>query len=297
MALQRLGALASVLGAVCRIPGQRAAGAGLRQGGEELALEDGRQRLHGEEEAFTLRGLDPCGPGVRVAGIGIGIGVGVSGGGGGGGGGRGVALFGRRARIEPAQAPAGHQGVHVHVAAQVLRPGVQHEGEGADGAEPAWVGGKLAQGRRDAAQHGLVEPARMRSGQRVELVRQREHQVAVGQLQQLGQPRGAPGLALTRLALGAGAVATGVVLPARVAAAVALQPLAAQGAAAAAEDVAPRARLRRAELMLAQVLRPEVPQHIGKRQGHAAPRYDRSVRERGGCGAGVVQWRGRTPAR
>ena len=77
MALQRLRALASVLGAVCRIPGQRAAGAGLRQGGEELALEDGRQRLHGEEEAFALRGLDPCGPGVRVAGIGIGIGVGI----------------------------------------------------------------------------------------------------------------------------------------------------------------------------------------------------------------------------
>ena len=37
-------------------------------------------------------------------------------------------------------------GVDVKMAAQILRPGVQHQGEGGEAAEPARIGGELAEG-------------------------------------------------------------------------------------------------------------------------------------------------------
>jgi hypothetical protein len=86
------------------------------------------------------------------------------------------------------QAAAGHQRVHVDVAAQVLRPGVQHQREGAGGAQPAGVGGELAQRGRHALHQRAVHPAVIAAGQAVEGVRQREHQVAVRHRQQLRQP-------------------------------------------------------------------------------------------------------------
>ena len=85
------------------------------------------------------------------------------------------------------QCAAGHQRMHMEVAAQILRPGVQHQREGADAAEPARVGGELAERRGHALHQRVVHPARMELRQVVELVRQREDQVAVRHRQQLGQ--------------------------------------------------------------------------------------------------------------
>ena len=64
-----------------------------------------------------------------------------------------------QAASAPAQRPAGHQRVHVQVATQVLRPGVQHQREGADAAEPARVGGELGQALRRGAASACRRPS------------------------------------------------------------------------------------------------------------------------------------------
>lgn len=66
------------------------------------------------------------------------------------------------------------------------------------------------QRRRGAAQQDVADPARVRRGQQVQLVRQREHQVRVRHIQQFAQARGTPGLAP------AGAAARAVAVAARV---------------------------------------------------------------------------------
>ena len=101
----------------------------------------------------------------------------------------------------------------MQVTAQVLRPGVQHQREGADAAQPARVGGELGERGGRALHQRVVDPARVHTGQRVELVRQREDQVAVRHVEQLGQPRRAPGIAGAALALRAVPVAARVPAP------------------------------------------------------------------------------------
>jgi hypothetical protein len=65
----------------------------------------------------------------------------------------------------------------VQVTAQVLHPGVQHQREGADAAQPARIGRELRQRGSGALHQLLVPPARVVGGQRVRLVRQREDPV------------------------------------------------------------------------------------------------------------------------
>jgi hypothetical protein len=103
--------------------------------------------------------------------------------------------------------------MHMQVAPQVLRPRMQHQREGADAAQPARVGGELGQCGRAALHQRVVDPARVHCGQRIDLVRQREHQVAVGYVEQLGQPRRAPRITLLCLALRAVPVAARVPAP------------------------------------------------------------------------------------
>ena len=74
------------------------------------------------------------------------------------------------------QRAAGHQGVHMQVALQVLGPSVQHQREGADAAQPLEVGRKLRQRGSDGVQQSVVNQARLGSGQRIRLVGQGEHQ-------------------------------------------------------------------------------------------------------------------------
>ena len=49
--------------------------------------------------------------------------------------------------------------MHVHVSAQVLRPGVQHQREGADAAEPARVGRELGERGSHTLHQRVVHPA------------------------------------------------------------------------------------------------------------------------------------------
>jgi hypothetical protein len=167
-----------------------------------------------------------------------------------------------------AQGPAGHQRVHVQVAAQVLGPGMQHQRKGAGATQPAGIGGKLAQGLGGALHQRFVDPARMRRGQAIEFMGQREHQVAIRHIQQLGQPGGAPGIACAGLTLRAVPVAAGVPAPLLRATTIAAQQLAAQRRGAAADDGAPGPCLGRAQDARTQILGPEVPQHFGQRSGH-----------------------------
>ena len=157
----------------------------------------------------------------------------------------------------------------MRVQPQVLRPGVQHQSEAADAAQPARVGGELSERGRRALHQRVVHPARVCAGQRVELVRQREHQVAVRHVEQLAQARGAPGVALAALALRAVAVATRMPVPLLGPAVATAQQLPAQCRRATTDDGAPHARPRRAQRVCTEVGRAEVAQHLGQRGGHA----------------------------
>ena len=162
--------------------------------------------------------------------------------------------------------------MHMDVATQVLRPGVQHQGESSCGAEPARVRGELAErGRRALHQHA-VHPARVELRQGVEDVRQREDQVAVRYRQQLGQLGLAPGVAGVVLALWAMPVATGVEQPLFLPAPVAALQLPAQRRRATSDDGSPGTRLRRAQRVIAQIIRSEAAQHLGQVGAH----YQRS---------------------
>ena len=159
----------------------------------------------------------------------------------------------------------------MQVAAQVLRPRVQHQREGAAAAQPPGVGGELRERRRGALHQRVVDPAWMDRRQRVELVRQREYQMAVGHIQQFAQASAPPCLARLGLALRAMPIAAGVPAPLLSPAGVALQQLSSQCRRAAGDDGAPGPGLCRADAMRAQVLGPEAPQHFGQGDGHGRP--------------------------
>ena len=221
--------------------------AGAPQGVEELAAEHLGQRMHREQEGRAA--LGPAPPAFAV------------------------------------QPAAGHQRVHVDVSAQVLRPGVQHQGEGGRGAQPAWVGGELGERGRGALHQGAVDPAGVELRQAVQRMRQREDEMTVRHRQQLGQLRLAPGVARAALALRAVPVAAGMEQPLLAPTLVALLHLAAQRRRATGDDGPPGTRLRRAQRVLAQVGRAEGAQHLGQGGAHA---------RRGGLSAGaaaaVVSW-------
>lgn len=230
--MQRLRPLAPQRIDAGRIPRQFAGATGVLQRLHELAPEHLGQGMHGEQESGRSTRSYPAAGALRVA----------------------------------LQCPAGHQRVHMQVPSQVLR--MQHQRERADAAEPARVGGKLAEGGGRALHQRVVDPAGMLGRQRVELMRQREHQVAVRHIEQFGQPCCAPSLALTRLALRAVAVAARMPPPLLGTAAIAAKALATQRRGAATDDGAPGARHGSAQAVPAQVAGAEVLQHLGQRDGH-----------------------------
>ncbi|MEY4908049.1 MAG: hypothetical protein RL260_1767 [Pseudomonadota bacterium] len=156
----------------------------------------------------------------------------------------------------------------MHMPAQVLRPGVQHQRERPRSPQPARVGRELGERGRRALHQRVVHPARMAGRQRVEFVRQREHQVAVRHLQQLAQPSHPPRLALSALTAWAVPVAARMPAPLLRPAAVTRMPLPTQRRRAATHDGPPCLGLRRAQRVLAQVLTAEVLQHLGQRRDH-----------------------------
>ena len=166
--------------------------------------------------------------------------------------------------------------MHMDVALQVLRPGVQDQAEGGFAvllSHPFGIGGEFRQGLRGAGEQGVDDPARMRAVQGIQVVGQGEHQVGVGHGQDLGQPALQPGVLGARAALRAVAVAARVVLPVAVAAGLAGQLLAAQGCRAASHDGPPGFGLGRGQGVMRQVRGAVAAQHLSHamgQRGHAA---------------------------
>jgi hypothetical protein len=138
---------------------------------------------------------------------------------------------------------AGHQRVHVRVMGERLPPGMQHQRGGDIAPEPARVLAKLDQRFRSRGKQQPVDPSRVALGQRIDLVREREHQMEIGHGQELSAPALQPTLLGERLALRAVAVAARVVVKLLRAAMVALGDVAAQLLRATALDGAQRLQL------------------------------------------------------
>ena len=192
-----------------------------------------------------------------------------------------------------------HHRMHMDVALQVLRPGVQDQTERRctpSHTHPPWVGRKLAQGLRGAGKQGVDHPARVGAIQGVEAVGQREHQVRIGHGQHLGQSALQPGVLGARTALRAMPVAAGVVLPVAVAAGVAAQLLTTQCSGAAGNDTAPGFGLGRAQGVGVQVRTAKAAQylcHARGQGGHAAVRYSAgrpASRSSGSMSWGGLNW-------
>ena len=190
-----------------RIVGDLAVLATLVEGGEDLGAEQFRSGLHWKQEAVATRRLAPLPLGVESA--------------------------------------AGDECMHVQVGAKVLGPGVQHQAEGRHRAEPARIGREFAEGRRGTIEQGVVEPARMAAGERVQGMGQREHPVGVRDRQHFGEARRTPRLLGPSLALRAVSVAAGTVAVALRATGFAALDDATQCAGAAIKNRSPRPRLGR----------------------------------------------------
>jgi hypothetical protein len=188
---------------------------GVRERVEKLAAEDLRERLNREEEAAAR--VNPVTIGMKRTG--------------------------------------GHQAVQMQVLAQCLTPGVQDEGGGDLAAEPARVGAELDKGCRDTCEEQAIYGVGITLGERVQLMRQREHEMAVRHRQELGAPGGKPALLGERLALGAMPVAAGVVGVALRAAGLALRDVTAKGFGAASGDGAHRPMLHRYETVHSTIRR------------------------------------------
>ena len=147
------------------------------------------------------------------------------------------------ARAVGRQPAAGHDAVDVRVVLEVLAPGVE-DGQEADlGPEVLGVGGDLLQGLGGGAEQQAVDHARVLQGDRAERRREGEDDVEILDGQQLGFAGLHPVRGGGGLALGAVAVAAGVVGDLLVAAAVALLDVPAQCGGPAGGDVAQGAAL------------------------------------------------------
>jgi hypothetical protein len=109
------------------------------------------------------------------------------------------------------EAAARDDTVHVVVLGEGLSPGMQHHGDGGFGAEVAGIERESAQRPGDAAEEQPQQDAAVDAEERVERVRQGEHDVEVGHRQQHRLLGGHPLRALRALAFGTVAVAAGVV--------------------------------------------------------------------------------------
>ncbi len=196
--------------------------------------------------------------------------------------------------IEPA---ASHQDMDVEVAAQILGPGMQDQGERRFRAEPAGVAGEFGERFGDAAQQRVIRPLAVKPRQAVQPVRQRKDQVCVRGRQQFGDAPPHPLVFCARLAGGAMAVAARMEDVFPMAAVVAFHRLAAQGRGAAVEHGAHGFRLRPADTVRVKVFLAECLENLRQRSGHF-PRPAGSVRLRQGGGqVEGVGGGGRTPLR
>ena len=179
------------------------------------------------------------------------------------------------------QCPTGHQCMDMHMAPQVLLPGMQHQRESGRPTQPARVGRKLGERRRDRAEEHLVERPWTLPDESIQIVWQGEYKVEVRHRQHLALARGKPCLLGARLAQRAMAVAAGVIEVACRAAGVAGLHLATEGGGAAREDGAPDLGLGSRQGMGREISRAVTAQHLG--QAHArdgANHVERSARGR-----------------
>ena len=117
-----------------------------------------------------------------------------------------------------------------------LAPAVQHRDDADPGPEVLRIGGDRGQRLGRGLEQQAVDPGLVLVGDRAERGRQGEHDMEVGDRQQLGLARLQPGLGRPPLALGAVPVAAGVVGDAGVGAVRALLDMAAQRRRAAELD-------------------------------------------------------------
>jgi len=212
--------------------GERCGETGVERGGavegvEEAGAEDARQGAYGEEEAVA--GGDPAG-------------------------------------VVGGEGATGDDAVQVDVQAEVAAPGVQNGDDAGGAAEMTGVGGEGAQGRGGGLEQEVVGQAAVVQGDRVEVVRQSEDDVEVGDGKGLGTACGEPALGVGGLALGAVAVAAGVVGDADGAAAVAGVGAAAEGGGAAEGNGAQGSALGAGQGMGAPVGRAAGPDDVGELQ-------------------------------
>src|SRR6266853_1934882 len=127
-------------------------------------------------------------------------------------------------------------------------PGVEHGGEADAGAEVPGIGGDGEQRLGRAAEQQVVDYRLVLIGDRGDLGRQGEDKVEVADRQQIGLARGKPVPCRRALALGAMAVATGVVGDPAVAAILAALDMAAEGSRAAVLDGRHHLELAKAQM-------------------------------------------------
>jgi hypothetical protein len=133
-------------------------------------------------------------------------------------------------------------------------------------AQPARVGGEFGEGGRRGAEEHLVDHPRALSDQRMERMRQGEHQMEIRHRQQLLAPFRQPVLLGSGLALWAVAVAARVIDVARHPAAVTGLDVAAEDGRATGDDRPPDLGLGRRQEVLGEVRRPVPAEDLG--QGH-----------------------------
>ena len=118
---------------------------------------------------------------------------------------------GKPARPIPRERATRHDAVHVHMLRQGLAPGVEHGGHAELSAEVARITAEAGERGGRGVKEQPIEQARVALRQWVQLVRQGEDDMEVGNRQYLGPARGEPALGGQALAFGAVAITTGVV--------------------------------------------------------------------------------------
>jgi hypothetical protein len=150
----------------------------------------------------------------------------------------------------------------MEMAAQILGPGMQHQGERWFRPQPARIAGELGQGCRHARHERVVHPAVVDRRQRVEVMRQGANQMGIRDRQQFGHAPPGPILLGAGLAGGAVAVAAGVIDIVAMAALVAFQTMAAQGGGPAVEHGSNHLGLRRGQAVGIEIFNAEDMEHL-----------------------------------
>ena len=115
------------------------------------------------------------------------------------------------ARVAWIETAGGNDAVEMRVQSQVLSPGVQNAEEADLGSEVLGVGRNFEHGLSAGAEEQIVEQPWIALTERVQLVGQGKDDVEVGHAEQILFAPCQPALACLSLALGAVAVATGVI--------------------------------------------------------------------------------------